>query len=178
MVVTEHPSPETESTNQNLSFIVQAFFIAIVLASLIFFREKPAFQTLSITFVSIVLEAFPFMLIGALVGGFIEVFISQEHMTQILPKRRWITVIFAAGLGLIFPVCECAIVPVVRRLIQKGAPLGAAIAFLLGGPIVNPIVAASTAVAYTFTWSIVVERLFMGYLIAVTMGILMDALSQ
>ena len=79
----------------------------------------------------------------------------------------------AAGVGLAFPVCECAVVPVVRRLAGKGLPLSAAIAYLLGGPIVNPIVAASTALAYAFDWRIVVLRLSLGCGIAVEIGLLM-----
>jgi hypothetical protein len=130
---------------------------------------------MGITFISIVLEAFPFMLIGTLVGGFIEVFVPQEKITKWLPEGRLMTVFTAAGLGIFFPVCECAVVPVVRRLLIKGVPLSAAVAFLLGGPIVNPVVAASTAVAYFFDWSIVVNRLVFGYFIAVAAGFLMQA---
>lgn len=75
-----------------------------------------------------------------------------------------------------FPVCECAIVPVVRRLFSKGLPLGAGIAFLLGGPIVNPLVALSTAVAYGNDLTVAAYRLISGYLIAVIMGLLIDRL--
>jgi uncharacterized membrane protein YraQ (UPF0718 family) len=152
----------------------QAIFVFIAVGLLIFFRDKPQFHTLAITFVSIVLEAFPFMLVGTLIGGGIEVFVSREKITRWLPKRRWAAIFVAAGLGMIFPVCECAIVPVVRRLLQKGIPLSAAIAFLLGGPIFNPLVAASTAVAYFFDGRIVAARLIFGYLIAAAVGLLMD----
>lgn len=78
--------------------------------------------------------------------------------------------------GNLFPVCECAVVPVVRRLIGKGLPLSAAIAYLLGGPIVNPVVAASTALAYAFDWRVVVLRLSLGYGLAVVIGMLMGKL--
>jgi uncharacterized membrane protein YraQ (UPF0718 family) len=154
----------------------QAGFVICALSVIAFFRNAPQFNTFGITFASIVLEAFPFMLLGSLTGGLIEVFVSRERLTAWLPQRRYLAVFAAAGLGLIFPVCECAIVPVVRRLVNKGIPLGAAIGFLLGGPIVNPVVAASTAVAYTFDWKIVVSRLGFGYGIAVGVGILMDVL--
>ena len=154
----------------------QACFVICALSVIVFFRKAPQFNTFGITFASIVLEAFPFMLLGSLTGGLIEVFVSRETITARLPQRRYLAVFAAAGLGLFFPVCECAIVPVVRRLVNKGIPLGAAIGFLLGGPIVNPVVAASTAVAYAFDWKIVVSRLLFGYGIAVGVGILMDVL--
>ena len=152
----------------------QACFVICALGLIVFFRETPQFRTFGIIFASIVLEAFPFMLVGTLIGGVIEIFVSRETLTAWLPKRRYVAVFVAAGLGALFPVCECAIVPVVRRLVNKGIPLGAAVGFLLGAPIVNPVVAASTAVAYNFDWKIVTSRLVFGYGIAVSVGILMN----
>jgi uncharacterized membrane protein YraQ (UPF0718 family) len=148
-------------------------FIAVALLFLPRVSETGSGNTLAIIFVSIVLEAIPFMLFGSLVGGVIEAFISRERLTTLLPKKGWLTVLVAAGAGTFFPVCECAVVPVVRRLVGKGLPTSAAIAYLLGGPIVNPIVAASTALAYAFDWRIVVLRLALGYGIAVVIGFIM-----
>jgi uncharacterized protein len=135
--------------------------------------NTPGVRTFALVFLSIVLEALPFMLIGACAGGLIEVFISRERLTSLLPKRAWAVTCTAAAMGLVFPVCECAVVPVVRRLARKGLPLSASVAYLLGGPIVNPIVAASTLLAYKFDWMVVIVRLGVGYLIAVSVGLLM-----
>lgn len=155
-------------------FGIQILFIVVAVGTVLFFREHPAFSTLSITFVAIFLEALPFMLLGSLIGGFIEVFVSSDRLAKFLPGTNWRTIFIAAGAGLFFPVCECAIVPVVRRLFRKGLPLGAGIAFLLGGPIVNPLVAVSTAVAYGYQWTIAIDRIVLGYLVAVTIGILAE----
>ena len=157
-----------------LSFYVQLSFVLTVAVLILFYRESKTFGTLGITFVSIFLEALPFMLMGSLAGGFIEMFVSKESLTRLLPKTSFKSILIAAGVGLIFPVCECAIVPVVRRLFQKGLPLGAGISFLLGGPIVNPLVVLSTAVAYGYDWSMAINRLVLGYLIAVTIGFLVE----
>lgn len=127
-------------------------------------------NTFSLIWCSILLEALPFMLLGSVIGGLIETLVSSERMAEWLPKRRWQTIVLAAGLGLIFPVCECAVVPVVRRLARKGFPLGAVVAYLLGGPIVNPVVGASTVLAYAGDWKIMALRLGLGYLAAVAVG--------
>jgi len=164
----------SQQKSSKKAFIVQLLFLLLAIGLLVFFHDRPQFHTLGIIFVSIVLEAFPFMLLGTLIGGFIEVFIPRETITRFLPERRWWAVFIAAAMGVIFPVCECAIIPVVRRLLKKGIPLSAAIAFLLGGPIVNPLVAASTAVAYFADWSIVMHRMILGYIIAVAVGLLMS----
>ena len=172
--MTESCCGNTVSKSRTGARWAQACFVICALSVILFFRKTPQFNTFGITFASIVLEAFPFMLIGTLVGGCIEVFVPQEKITRWLPEGRFMTVLMAAGLGILFPVCECAIVPVVRRLLNKGVPLSAAIAFLLAGPIVNPVVVASTSVAYFFNWSIVIHRLVFGYFIAIIAGLLMD----
>jgi len=169
--VVDHDHSQQKSGKKAL--MAQAVFVLLAVSLVLFFRNRSQFHTLGIIFVSIVLEAFPFMLLGTLIGGFIEVFVSQETIIRLFPERRWRSVFIAAALGVIFPVCECAIVPVIRRLLKKGVPLNAAIAFLLGGPIVNPLVAASTAVAYFADWSIVIHRMVIGYCIAAAVGLLM-----
>jgi uncharacterized membrane protein YraQ (UPF0718 family) len=153
-----------------------ALFLVAAFVFLPLGSESSSLNTLAIVFVSIVLEAIPFMFFGSLVGGLVETFVSRERMATFLPRKGWLTVCVAAAAGMVFPVCECAVVPVVRRLIGKGLPFSAAIAYLLGGPIVNPIVAASTALAYSFDWRIVILRLGLGYGIAVVIGILMGKL--
>ena len=153
-----------------------AIFLAVALFFLPSDQESSSLNALAIVFVSIILEAIPFMLIGSLVGGFIEAFVSRERMTALMPRNGWLTVCIAAGAGMVFPVCECAVVPVVRRMLGKGLPFSAAIAYLLGGPIVNPIVAASTALAYAFDWRIVTLRLGLGYGLAVVTGLFIGRL--
>jgi uncharacterized membrane protein YraQ (UPF0718 family) len=131
---------------------------------------------LSISFVAIMIEAMPFMLVGCVVGGLIEAFVSKDLVRRLVADRKNTAVFIAAGLGIIFPVCECAIVPVVRRLLRKGVPLSAAIAFLLGGPIVNPIVAGSTWLAYRFDLAFLSVRMICGYVIAVAVALSMNLL--
>ena len=175
---TESERPETHHSGPKQGKVEYLPAIFLV-AALVFLPTGPksgSLNTLAIVFVSIILEAIPFMLVGSLVGGFIKAFVSRERMAALLPQKRWLAVCAAAGAGILFPVCECAVVPVVRRLVGKGLPLSAAVAYLLGGPIVNPIVGASTALAYAFNWRIVVLRLSLGYGIAVAIGLLMGRL--
>lgn len=157
------------------STVLQGGFVAIALAYLALAPDRAQVHTLSITFVAIVLEAFPFMLLGVLISGLIEVFLPRAWFARILPRRRWLAVFPAALLGLFFPVCECAVVPVVRRLLRKGVPLGAAVAYLLAAPIVNPVVILSTSVAYAFSIPVVLLRIGAGYAIAVAVGLFMNA---
>jgi uncharacterized membrane protein YraQ (UPF0718 family) len=157
-----------------LAFI--AFALTLLFRGAWFGFSPAAAQTLNITFVSIVLEALPFVALGALLGGLIEVFVSRETLTRLLPRNRTAAIGVAGLMGVLIPVCECAVIAVTRRLVRKGVPFSVAVAYLLAGPIVNPIVAASTWVAYPGNWEIVVLRLLCGYGVAVSVALVMDSL--
>jgi uncharacterized membrane protein YraQ (UPF0718 family) len=102
-----------------------------------------------VIFPSIVFEALPFIIIGALISGTLEELLPQQAIARLLPKRRARAIAGSALLGLIFPMCECGIVPVMRRLLGKGLPLSCAVAYMLAAPIINPVVIASTWAAFS-----------------------------
>src|SRR6187402_2388585 len=101
-----------------------------------------------VNFLSILFEGAPYILIGTLLSGFIDAFLPAKLLERMLPKNKIVSTFAAGFLGLIFPVCECAVVPVVRRLVQKGLPLSCALTYLLSAPIINPIVILSTMTAF------------------------------
>jgi len=105
-------------------------------------------QTFSTIFLGIFLEAAPFLLIGAVVAGFIEVFVDPGLASRLLPRRALPAALAGSLLGFVFPVCECGVVPVTRRLYGKGLPLPVGIGFLLAAPVVNPVVLFSTYAAF------------------------------
>ncbi|MGM0888168.1 MAG: permease [Bacillota bacterium] len=109
-------------------------------------------------FISILIESLPFILLGVLISGIIQMFVSEEMIAKIIPKNPILAVLSAIGAGVFFLACECGIVPITRRLIAKGVPLSAAIAFMLSAPILNPIVLFSTYIAFGNSWSMVFYR--------------------
>jgi uncharacterized protein len=122
----------------------------------------PNFVTM---FLGIFMEAVPFLLAGSLVSGFIDVFVDKQMLLRFVPRRPLVAVAAGSLLGLAFPVCECGVVPVIRRLYRKGMPLPAGVAFLLAAPIMNPIVLASTLAA--FGWgAMFTGRVLLGLAIA------------
>lgn len=127
-----------------------------------------------IIFLSILFEALPFVLIGTIASAMIELFVSERWVRNHLPKKEWIAYFVAGGMGLFFPICECAIVPVVRRLVKKGIPLGVAITFMLSVPILNPIVLLSTRYAFMNQPEMMWYRGLFGYTGAVMIGILVS----
>jgi uncharacterized membrane protein YraQ (UPF0718 family) len=129
-----------------------------------------------VAFLSIVFEGLPFILLGALISGAIDAWLPSTIMDRLLPKRKGAAIIVSGLLGIIFPVCECAIVPVIRRLVQKGLPVGCAMSYMLASPIVNPIVALSTWAAFQGRdpWLMTGARLGTGFIIAVVAGFVLS----
>src|SRR5690349_5288569 len=71
-------------------------------------------------FMGIFIEAVPFLLLGSLVSGLIESYIRTDDLVRYLPRNPILSTLAGIFLGLFFPVCECGVVPVVRRLYMKG----------------------------------------------------------
>ncbi|MBD7916522.1 permease [Clostridium sp. Sa3CUN1] len=124
-------------------------------------------------FISMILEALPFIIIGSIISSTIQLFISEERVKKILPKSRFVSIIFAALFGVFIPICECAIVPIARSLIKKGVPIAVAIVFMLSVPIVNPIVILSTFYAFNDI-RIVLIRALGGIISAIVIGVLIE----
>ena len=131
----------------------------------------------SLILISILLEAIPFVLIGAFVSSIIQIYVSEATIAKIVPKSRILGLFGASLMGFIFPVCECAIVPIMRRLLKKGVPIHIAITFMLAVPIANPVVLLSTFYAFSGQWEYVFMRGILGILAAITVGHIVGRLS-
>ncbi|MFZ5966994.1 MAG: permease [Bacillota bacterium] len=134
------------------------------------FFSSPLLQGFTTIFISIILEAIPFVMIGAFLSSIIQVFVSEQTIARFIPRSRVIGLVTAGLMGFIFPVCECAIVPIMRRLIKKGVPLYIAVTFMVAVPIVNPVVLASTYYAFSGQLYMPVLRGFLGFMGAILIG--------
>ena len=130
------------------------------------------FPDFALSFLSIIFEGIPFLLLGSLVSGAVEAFVPRESITRWLPKNYAAAIVVSALMGLVLPMCECASVVVIRRLIRKGLPLSCAITYMMGAPIVSPVVALSTYVAFRGQnpLEMTLLRMVIGFLIAVGVG--------
>jgi uncharacterized membrane protein YraQ (UPF0718 family) len=97
---------------------------------------------------SIVFEALPFLLLGSLASGLVEAYVPRERVERLVPKGRIAATFFGLALGAATPCCECGVVYLARRLMGKGVPPGAAVAFMLAAPVINPVSILATLVAF------------------------------
>jgi len=168
-------------TTRNRLFALTVILLVVLLGAIALDNLLPALsltpvlslpdvaQTYVTVFLGIFIEAAPFLLLGVIVSGLISVFVTADDIARFVPRNKILATAMGALLGMIFPVCECGVVPVTRRLYQKGFPISAGVAFLLGAPVLNPIVIASTYAAFgigPIFWS----RIGFTFLIAAGVG--------
>ncbi len=156
------------------AYILMGIFIAGIVGYNVFITERSIYTILNIfstRFLGIFIEAVPFLLLGTLTSGLLEAFIRPNDIVKVLPKNKLIGVIGGAFLGIVFPVCECGVVPVARRLFKKGLPMSVGVTFLLAAPFMNPIVFASTYIAFGFG-TVFIARFAITSIVAITVGLI------
>lgn len=144
-------SPALRDRNRLLTSVL--IMLGILLGTIVLDALAPAislpdwlYRFITI-FLGIFIQSVPFLLLGSVIAGLINEFVSAGDIARFFPKNKVLGGFAGMLLGLCLPVCECG-VPVVRRLCQKGFPISAGISFLLAAPVINPIVIASTWVAF------------------------------
>jgi uncharacterized membrane protein YraQ (UPF0718 family) len=160
--------------SRTLIWLVMVGVLLVVLTSLtpwsLFLQLVSRSNLFATVFLGIFIEALPYLLFGTLISGLVEVFLDRDLMARFISSRAVPAALTGALMGLVFPVCECGVIPLTRRLFHKGLPLPAGIAFLLAAPVINPIVIFSTAAAFgwgTMLW----WRVGLSLLFAVIVGL-------
>lgn len=167
-----------------LSNILLGAFIILAILYLIFsvlhglnnngiHMDFSGFEAFQLIFISILMQTFPFMLVGVFVSSIMQVFLSNETIVKFFPKKYGLGFLTAMFGGLLLPVCECAIVPVTAGLVKKGVSLPVAVTFMLAAPIINPIVIVSTLYAFPGHPEITIYRIYFGLVIALAVGIIL-----
>ena len=126
----------------------------------------------ALSFFAIVLEGAPFLLLGAIVSGLVDVFLPAGVIKDWLPRSKTQGVFAAIGAGLIFPLCECGAMPIVQRLIRKGVPPSVATTYMLAAPALNPLALFSTYLAFRNQdpWLMVALRFGFSFLVLLFLG--------
>ena len=121
-------------------------------------------------FVSIVIQASPFVVLGTVVSAAIAALVPPAFFARALPRRPVLAVPVAGVAGAVLPGCECGSVPIAGALVRRGVTPAAALAFLLSAPAINPVVLVATAVAFPGRPQMVWARLVASLVASVAMG--------
>ena len=145
-------------------------------------------RDIAIYFTTIMLEAIPFLLLGALISAIIEEFVSEERISKMIPKNRVLGSLVGIFLGLFIPACDCAVIPIAIRLKKKKVPTNVIVSFMLASPIISPVVLLSTFFAFGETEKMLlfgfempklfVYRTIFGVVVALVVGIILDIICK
>src|SRR2546430_2894648 len=131
---------------------------------------SPRVLTWLTIFVSIVIQATPFVVLGTVISAAIAALVPPSFFAKALPRRPALAVPVAGLAGAVLPGCECGSVPIAGALVRRGVTPAAALAFLLSAPPINPAVLAATFVAFPGHHEMVWARLGASLLASVAMG--------
>jgi uncharacterized membrane protein YraQ (UPF0718 family) len=126
--------------------------------------------TWTTVFVSVLVQAMPFLVFGVVLSAVIAVYVPRSFWAKALPRHPALAVPAAGLAGVVLPGCECGSVPIAGSLIRRGVTPAAALAFLLAAPAINPIVLTATAIAFPNNPEMVVTRGCASLVVAVAMG--------
>jgi uncharacterized protein len=168
------PGPPTRRRELPTLELLALLLVAAVLLrpAMAGFFDDPALQMWSTIFVSITIQALPFLVLGVTVSGAIAALVPPGWLAKHLPRRPVLAVPTAGLAGLALPGCECGSVPIAGRLTARGASPAAAFAFMLSAPAINPVVLVATAVAFPGRPDVVAARFVASLITAVAVGLL------
>lgn len=93
--------------------------LAALLILLIILRDPvagmlsaPSLATWTTVFVSVMVQAVPFLVFGVLLSAVIAVFVPRSFWARALPKHPALAVPVASAAGIVLPGCECGAVPI------------------------------------------------------------------
>jgi uncharacterized membrane protein YraQ (UPF0718 family) len=157
---------------------VNWFFLLTALMAAAYFAAAPLLERAGVPanrivniFLGIILQAVPFLLIGVLLSAVIQIFVSKEAIERRFPRTVGAGMLTAILAGFCLPVCDCASIPIFRSLVRKGIPLPVAVTFMAAAPVINPVVILSTWYAFSGNVWIVAERVCIGIVAAVLIGL-------
>jgi len=168
------------STKMGLAGLVWAYIPVVLIArgSFGYVFEGQALRNWSTIFVSLTLQAIPFLVLGTVISAAISALVPASWIANAVPKRTILAVPSAGLAGALLPGCECSSVPVAGRLVARGIPQGAALTFLLAAPAINPVVMVSTAVAFPGRPEMVVGRFVASLVTALVVGFVWSAVAK
>ena len=112
---------------------------------------EPLFHNLNnlwVFFVIKVLELLPFLILGTVISGIIEVYLPEKEIRKIIPQNGLLQIILGFCLGLLIPGGAITCVPVSARLNKKGLSSSVVIPYLFSAPIINLVVLTKLFMIY------------------------------
>ena len=98
------------------------------------FRHNMELHHLIHSFIAIINEMSPYILLGFLIAGILHVFVKESVLLRHLSGNGLKTVVKAAAIGIPLPLCSCGVLPTAVSLRRGGASKAATTSFLIATP--------------------------------------------
>ncbi|MBP3425235.1 MAG: SO_0444 family Cu/Zn efflux transporter [Rikenellaceae bacterium] len=86
------------------------------------------------SFIALVGEMAPYLLLGFLIAGVLHAFVPQTVYSRLLGRNDMRSVIWAALFGVPLPLCSCGVIPTAASMRREGASRAATVSFLISTP--------------------------------------------
>jgi uncharacterized membrane protein YraQ (UPF0718 family) len=137
--------------------------------------QLPPSSDILTLFLSQVFLSLPFLLVGTLISSTLLVFLDEHKLEAHFPRNRILSSMVGSGLGLILPLGQVGIIPVVRRLLLQGAPLPLAISALIAAPTLNLVVILGTLNVLGDKPRIAFLRIILTWLMAIAVALIFSS---
>jgi uncharacterized membrane protein YraQ (UPF0718 family) len=168
-------NPENTTLNLKMNLKAGIFFSLCIFLFLLLEIPKAYSYTQSIVtiFLSILLQAIPFILLGAFISAGIQIFASTGWIMKQIVKGSWYSFLIAAVAGFFMPICDCGMVPIISGLLKKDTPLPQTITFWLSSSAVSPIVILSMLYAFPEQPYLAGVRVGAGLIVGIMAGVIL-----
>ena len=99
-----------------------------------YFDIKNDMNDFWISFLTVINEMSPYLLLGFLIAGVLHVFVPKGFYARYLSSDNKFSVLYAALLGIPLPLCSCGVIPTAIGLKNERASKGAVASFLIATP--------------------------------------------
>jgi len=79
----------------------------------------------------IIVKIWPYVILGIAVGALVHGYVPNDYLASMINKSTWYSVPLAVLVGVPLYACSPGAVPIAYALIEKGVPLGTALAFMM-----------------------------------------------
>lgn len=108
------------------------------------------------------------VILGLLLGSLVQVLLPKNWIPKIFGRANFKSTALAGVTGIPSMMCTCCSAPVVVGLRQRKASVGAALAYWLGNPVLNP--ATIIFMGFVLSWKFALFRIIAGVIMVFGIG--------
>jgi len=79
----------------------------------------------------IISKIWVYLILGIAIGAIVHGYVPEDYLASLMSKSHWYSVPFSVLIGVPLYSCSAGAVPIASALIEKGVPVGTALAFMM-----------------------------------------------